>query len=103
MPAASHFESSREDAWAVNVHGTRALIRACQDTGVKRFIYTSSTAVYFDGSDLIGVKESDPLPKEENLVSVYGASKAEGERIALGANGHKGMYTCALRLSGIIG
>jgi sterol-4alpha-carboxylate 3-dehydrogenase (decarboxylating) len=103
MPAASHFESSREEAWAVNVEGAKALIKACQDAGVRRFIYTSSTAVYFDGSDLVYVKESDPLPREEDMKSFYGASKAEGERIVLEANGKQGLYTCALRLSGIIG
>lgn len=61
---------------SVNITGTELLMRAARDTGVKKVVYTSSSAVY-------GVPEQNPVtedmpPKPEEA---YGRAKAEGERI----------------------
>ena len=61
---------------SVNITGTDLLLRAAQDAGVKKVIYTSSSAVF-------GVPKTNPVtekmpPKPEEA---YGRTKAEAERI----------------------
>lgn len=41
----------------VNIKGTATIIQACRDNKVKKLVYTSSSSVAFDGSDLISVDE----------------------------------------------
>ena len=45
MGGASVTEEYRQRSFAVNVSGTKSLIRAAQTTGVKRFVYTASNSV----------------------------------------------------------
>ena len=48
--------------YKVNVDGTKVLLEASSDAGVKVFVFTSSASVVFDGaSDLISVNESAPI------------------------------------------
>lgn len=103
LAAASHFESSRADAFAVNVEGAKATVEACIQAGVRRLILTSSTAVIFKGEDLLDVTEEHPYPEEHEYRSYYALSKALGEKIVIHANGKDGLYTTAIRPSGIIG
>jgi len=61
---------------SVNVTGTDLLLKAARDAGVKKVVYTSSSAVY-------GVPDRNPVtedmpPKPEEA---YGRAKAEGEQI----------------------
>ncbi len=58
-----------------NVEGTITLLRAASETGVKKFIYISSAAVYGDPIE-VPIKESHPL----NPKSPYGASKMSAEQ-----------------------
>jgi len=109
LSAASHFESTREMAFEVNVKGTEAVIEACLATRsitVRRLILTSSTSIVFRGEDVENVREDD-IPyfdHECDYKSAYAASKAEAEKLVLAANGRNGtLYTCAIRPSGIIG
>lgn len=45
----------------VNIRGTRTLIEACKECGVKRLILTSSASVVYSGtSDILDVDESMP-------------------------------------------
>ena len=58
-----------------NVTGTLNLLKACVDTKVKNFLFSSTCAVYNDG--IFKVNENTKLlPK-----SVYGKTKLAGERI----------------------
>lgn len=103
LAATSHFDSGKEAAWKVNVRGTQAAVDACLAAGVKRLIFTSSTAAIFSGKNIIDADETYPTVSEDDAGSYYGASKAVGERIVMEANGKNGMYTCAIRPASFTG
>jgi 2-alkyl-3-oxoalkanoate reductase len=79
------FWGAYEGYYAANVTGTQNVIDACREYGVSRLVYTSSPSAVDPGSDIEGSDESLPYP--EKPVSHYAATKAEGERRALAANG----------------
>ena len=60
----------------VNVEGTRQLIDASIDSGVKRFVYGSTIGVY--GSALDGQIDEQSTQNPDNI---YGVTKAEAERL----------------------
>ena len=74
-----------EEYYQANVVGTRHVIDACRQCGVKRLVYTSSPSVVFDGTDMEGVDESVPYPK--HFDSYYPQTKSEAEQLVLKANG----------------
>lgn len=94
--------SSKEVCEKVNVEGTRGVVEACQKTGVKILVYTSSAGVVFNGGDLNGVDERLPFPNPETMQH-YNATKAAAEKVALEANGKGGLATVAIRPAGIFG
>ncbi len=55
------------------VDATAALVKVCQDSGVKRFVHISSESVLQDKDSLLNVDENLPYPQEPN--SYYGKSK----------------------------
>jgi len=57
-----------------NVLGTKSLMKACQNSSVKNFIFSSTAAVYKDGQKIVSEK-SKIYPK-----SVYGKTKLKAER-----------------------
>ncbi|MDI9570121.1 MAG: NAD-dependent epimerase/dehydratase family protein [Pseudomonadota bacterium] len=67
-----------------NVIGAKNVLEACVRAGVGRLVYTSSASVVFGAADLAGVDESVPYPDRPR--SPYTATKAEAERMVLGAN-----------------
>jgi len=78
--AAAQHEANVGDRhfYEVNVEGTRTLLDAAQQAGVKRFIHGSTIGVY--GEIKVGVaNEASPL----NPVNIYGKTKLEGEQLAL--------------------
>lgn len=82
----------------VNVDGTRHLLEASRNVGVKAFVYTSSSAVVHNNeSDLIEADESMPILKPPQQKSVYTLSKAIAEEDVLTANRKNGMLTVSLR------
>jgi nucleoside-diphosphate-sugar epimerase len=83
-----------EEYYQANVVGTRHVIDACRQCGVKRLVYTSSPSVVFDGTDMEGVDESVPYPK--HFDSYYPQTKSEAEQLVLKANGSH-LATVALR------
>ena len=57
----------------VNVEGTRNVIKACNESGVKALIYTSSASVIYDGGNLVNANEDTPFATRH--VDPYNASK----------------------------
>ena len=72
--AVDQAESDRELCYAVNEIGIVNIAQACRETGA--FLLHVSTDFVFDGSKGQPYKPAD----EVNPLSVYGASKAEGEK-----------------------
>ncbi|HVS51752.1 MAG TPA: NAD-dependent epimerase/dehydratase family protein [Opitutaceae bacterium] len=83
-----------EDFFRVNVLGTRALLEGAREHGVRRFVYTSTPSVVYNGRDLAGADES--LPLTQNCPSPYPLTKAIAERDVLAANS-PALRTVALR------
>jgi 3beta-hydroxy-delta5-steroid dehydrogenase/steroid delta-isomerase len=88
-----------ETVRAINVGGTRSVLRTAQQSGVRRLVHTSSIVASFcvDGA---GGDETTPYSNSRDL---YTATKIEAERAVLGANGRGGLLTCAIRPGGIYG
>ena len=80
--------------YRANVLGTRHVIDACRQNGIKRLVYTSSPSVVFDGRDMEGVDESVPYP--QHFEAFYPQTKAEAEQLVLKANDTH-LATVALR------
>ena len=78
----------------INVVGTRNVIDACRANGVRRLVYTSTPSVVFHGEGMEGLDESAPYA--DRHLAHYPATKAEAERMILGANGDD-LATVALR------
>lgn len=69
-----------------NVEGTRAILEAARETGVKRVVYCSSVATmgFKPGKDPEPVKESDPVTVAQ-MIGHYKRSKFMAEQVALEA------------------
>jgi nucleoside-diphosphate-sugar epimerase len=80
-----HFES-------VNVGGTRTLLAASRDAGVRRFVYGSTIGVY--GAALDGKLDEASATHPDN---VYGRTKLAAERVVREAG--DGIETCIVRIS----
>lgn len=78
---------------AVHVEGTHNVIAASRRAGAGRIVHVASQAVMFGGRDLFEMREEDPYPRH---IDPYSATKAEGERLALAANGD-GIEVTSLR------
>jgi nucleoside-diphosphate-sugar epimerase len=83
-----------EDFYKVNVTGTSNVIRACQETDVRRLVFTSSPSVVFDGSDVEGWDESASYAR--TFDSHYSQTKATAEEMVLSSN-TASLATVALR------
>jgi dTDP-4-dehydrorhamnose reductase len=70
-------EKNREEAWKVNVEGTRNIVEASRGTG-SRLVYISTDYV-FDG--MRGMYREDDLP---NPINYYAKTKYEGEKVVQG-------------------
>ena len=82
------------DFFQDNVVATRTLLAAARAAGVRRFVYTSTPSVVYNGLPLSGADES--LPLTASCPSPYPLTKALAEREVLAANA-PGFATCALR------
>jgi 2-alkyl-3-oxoalkanoate reductase len=77
----------------VNHGGTKSLLKACQEAGVKRFIYMSSASVVYEGKDIENGDEGLPYGKGQ---APYADSKIEAEKDVHKANTDR-FRTCAIR------
>ncbi len=73
--AADHkdFGISEDDYFKTNVGGTKIMLDAASETGIKKFIFYSSVAVY--GDQTATTEQTTPSP-----VNPYGASKLAAEK-----------------------
>ena len=84
---------------SVNIDGTRSVLQAACDSGVRRLIHTSSIITVF-GDGHAGVDETTPYSTASDL---YSSTKVASEQLVLAANGESGLLTSALRPGGIYG
>lgn len=76
----------------INVEGTQSLLNASAHTGVQKFLFASSGAVYADSSE--NLTESSPIAP----VDIYGWSKLFGEQLCHLNNGMYETPTVICRL-----
>jgi nucleoside-diphosphate-sugar epimerase len=62
--------------WSVNRDGTRNVLQAAADAGVRKLVYTSSSAVFGVPSEFLITPETPPRPAED-----YGSAKLAGENL----------------------
>jgi 3beta-hydroxy-Delta5-steroid dehydrogenase / steroid Delta-isomerase len=92
--------AQRERSYAVNVRGVEHLVRAAREAGVARLVHTSSNNVTFDEPVIDG---DEARPYASRSRDLYTETKILGEQVALAANGHGGLLSCAIRPGGIYG
>ena len=85
----------------VNVEGTRNILKACRETGVKRLVYTSSIHAFYRAPHGVTIDEKIPFDPE-HAISAYDRSKAEASLEVLEAarNGLDAVIACP---TGVIG
>ena len=84
--------------WAVNFEGTRNLVEAAGQAGVKRFVFLSSIKAMAEPEEACA-DESFPGEPE----TAYGQSKLAAEQAVLAAGQRFGMHVVNLRLSMVYG
>jgi nucleoside-diphosphate-sugar epimerase len=85
--AAAHLGEwgSREDFERVNVAGTRNVLTASREAGVRRFVHVGTEAALIAGQPLVNADETAPLRPDSN--ALYCATKATAEQAVHDANG----------------
>jgi nucleoside-diphosphate-sugar epimerase len=69
----------------VNVEGTKAVLAACRDAGVRRVVHVGTEAALLHGQPLVMADERTPLAFHSR--SPYSATKAEAEAAVVAARG----------------
>ena len=84
LAAKVNITGAEADYRRINVEGTRAVVRACQQTGVSRLVNVSSPSVAHAGASLVGegAGPADPVAAR----GPYARSKAAAELIAAAAD-----------------
>ena len=77
-----------------NVDGTRNVLSACAEAGVRRFVHCGTEAALMAGEPLVQVDETAPLRPDSR--APYPATKARAEQVARDAN-REGFETVAVR------
>ena len=102
---------TRRNMTRVNVEGTRNVIDACLDCGVRALVFTGTMAQVYTSSIKSPVRfdEVFEIPRNaELLFPHYGGSKGAAEVLVLEANERRGkdrvvLHTCSLRLPPLYG
>jgi nucleoside-diphosphate-sugar epimerase len=85
---------TREEFERGNVVGTRNVLSACADAGVRRFVHVGTEAALMAGEPLVNVDETAPLRPDSP--ALYSSTKAQAERLVLDAN-RDGFETVVIR------
>jgi nucleoside-diphosphate-sugar epimerase len=83
----------------INVLGTKHIIQGCQTHQIKRLIYVSTSAVYFDYHDRLNISETTQFPPP---VNAYAKSKQLAELEIVTAH-QAGVPVISIRPRGIFG
>lgn len=88
---------SPQDIYTTDVVGTRVVLEAAREAGVRRAVHISSTAVY-------GIPDHHPLLEDDRLdgVGPYGQAKIQAEMIALEIRA-RGLVVPVIRPKSFIG
>ncbi|MCB0209842.1 MAG: NAD-dependent epimerase/dehydratase family protein [Anaerolineae bacterium] len=89
---------TRQDMWDINVEGTRNILDASIEAGVKRFVHCSTIGVHGDIKDPPATEETPYGPGD-----YYQESKTEGEMVALQYMREKRLPIVVFRPGGIYG
>jgi nucleoside-diphosphate-sugar epimerase len=84
----------REEFERGNVDGTANVLRACAESGVRRFVHVGTEAALLAGEPLINVNETAPLRPDSPVL--YSSTKARAEQMVLDAN-RDGFETVVVR------
>lgn len=90
---------TRDDAWSVNVGGTRHVLDAARDAGVRRVVLFSSAAVYSHHRDGVVTEDTPVRPGD----TVYGDTKIAAEHAALQAHAIGEIEVTILRPANVYG
>jgi nucleoside-diphosphate-sugar epimerase len=82
----------------VNVEGTRAVVEAAADAGVRRVLVASSVKAVGESTPVPWTESTPPAP-----VDPYGVSKLESERAAFAAGAGRGVETVVMRFPLVYG
>ncbi|MFL5830047.1 MAG: NAD-dependent epimerase/dehydratase family protein [Solirubrobacteraceae bacterium] len=85
---------TREEFERGNVEGTRNVLTACAEAGVRRFVHVGTEAALMAGQPLVDVDETAPLRPDSP--ALYSSTKARAEQLVLDAN-RDGFETVAVR------
>ena len=83
----------------VNIEGTRRVLEACRQAGVRNVIFASSSSVYGNNRK-VPFAESDPV---DDPVSVYAETKVAAENLCREANAKFGLDVTCLRFFTVYG
>lgn len=84
----------REDFERGNIEGTANVLRACAESGVRRFVHVGTEAALLAGEPLRDVDETAPLRPDSP--ALYSSTKARAEQLVLDAN-RTGFETVVVR------
>ncbi len=86
------------DYFETNVNGTKSVVEACAEAGVRQLIFSSTAAVYGNASHGV-VREDAPLKP----ISPYGESKLEAEQVVKTRSALYGIRQITFRYFNVIG
>ncbi len=84
--------------WQINLEGTRNLVEAAGQAGVKRFVFLSSVKAMAESGDTYADENFPGQP-----ITAYGQSKRAAEDVVLAAGARYGMHVVNLRLAMVYG
>lgn len=88
---------TKEDIFTTDIDGSRNVVKAAYELGIKRVVHISSTAVY-------GIPDHHPLLEDDKLIGVgpYGHAKIEAEKMCTEYR-DKGMIIPVIRPKSFVG
>ncbi len=90
-----------KQVWAVNVEGTKNVVRACKEKGVKKLIYVSSVDAVHAGMGNEVISEPEKF-EPDILDSAYAKSKATASQFVIDS-GDENFKVCSIHPSACIG
>ena len=97
-PKVNTFPENRQKDFDENLKGTKNVLEACEEAGVKELVFASSSVVYGEETEI-------PTPEDANLdpISMYGATKAGGEHMCQVYQQIFDINLTVVRLANIVG